>query len=361
MRIRTAVGSLSLLCFSVLAACDAGESSQNKDTTTDGAGASQASGMGGTSTVATVSQAGSGGAPASSTAAQVTVAASTAASTAAATTAVSSTVASTSAVASSSSASSSSTGGGTGGCMDSSSAKGTLTGATGFQALPSNGGKSYLVWANWWNVYTNQTEPYSGLGFTVQNPQNSSSSNNNPMGFPSLFIGSYAGHATTFSNLPKQVSALTTVPTIFKTNSSSVGLHDHNSTYDVWFTSTATPLGGGTSSPGAGGAYLMVWEFKPDNRQPVGGMTAGGQTVAGVTGNWDVWIGNNSDGLPVVSYVRTQEADDLDFDLNDFIKDAVSHGHGVNNNQYLSVIFAGFEIWGGNNGLAVTQFCAKVN
>jgi hypothetical protein len=28
--------------------------------------------------------------------------------------------------------------------------------------------------------------------------------------------------------------------------------------------------------------------------------------------------------------------------------------------MYLNIVFAGFEIWGGNDGLQVKQFCASV-
>jgi len=222
--------------------------------------------------------------------------------------------------------------------------------------------KSYFLQSNWWQIYSNEAEDYRGLSFTVHNPQNASvpPSNGNPMGFPSIFIGQYAGHGTQGSNLPKQVSALTSVPTIYKTNNSSIGTSNHNATYDVWFTQNGIPLSPNQSNPGAGGAYLMVWMFKPTDRQPRGRETGHkGQTVAGVSGPWNVWIDTTS---PLcISYVSTTPIDGLQFDLNDFIKDAVVKQYGITNSMYLSIVFGGFEIWGGADGIQLSQFCANVN
>jgi hypothetical protein len=268
--------------------------------------------------------------------------------------------------ASSSSSSTSSTSGAGGSgvvCTDASTTMGTITARYGSQTLDAGGGKSYLLQSNWWHTFDAEAEAYSGLSFTVSNPTASAvpATDGAPMGFPSIFIGQYGGHTTTGSNLPKQVSALTSVPTIFKTNSSTIGLSGHNATYDVWFTQNNTPLTAMQSSPGMGGAYLMVWMFKPTDRQPRGTDVGHlGQTVAGVPGTWDVWIDKSTDP-PCISYVSSQPIDGLEYDLNDFIQDSVTQQYGVTSSMYLSIVFAGFEIWGGNDGLQATQFCAAVN
>ena len=46
------------------------------------------------------------------------------------------------------------------------------------------------------------------------------------------------------------------------------------------------------------------------------------------------------------------------FALNDFIQHAVKNNLGVTTRHYLSIIFAGFEVWGG--GLQLKQLCANV-
>jgi hypothetical protein len=215
--------------------------------------------------------------------------------------------------------------------------------------------------ANWWGTpYNNQSESLSGLGFTMSNPNNVVTSvKDNPMGFPSIFIGSYSGKNTKGSNLPKQVSALTSVPTVFSTNSDQKGTLSYNATYDVWMTQNNALVTG--SSPGAGGAYLMVWLFKPTDRQPRGTIQANGHVVNGVSGSWDVWYDPSpKDNIPCVSYVSNKVLSSLEFDLNNFIQDAVNSDNGVTSSQYLSIVFAGFEVWGGGDGLQIKRFCANV-
>jgi hypothetical protein len=102
----------------------------------------------------------------------------------------------------------------------------------------------------------------------------------------------------------------------------------------------------------------MVWYFKPGNRQPRGAVAYTRHAVSGLSGAWDVWI--DSSNPPCISYVSTSVIETLDFDLNAFIQDAVKNGYGITSSMYLSLIFAGFEIWGGGNGLQAKAFCASV-
>jgi hypothetical protein len=225
--------------------------------------------------------------------------------------------------------------------------------------VDGNPNKTYYMQSNWWGLYKSQAETMNGIGFSMTNPTGAVSSNNDPMGYPSIFIGSYAGHTTKGSNLPKQVSLLTGVPTVFLTNADSMGISNYNVAYDVWFTASGSPLPSTQYNPGAGGAYLMVWLFMPSNRQPRGKLMASGRTISGVSGFWDVWYDTTSDP-PCVSYVSTRTLSQLDYDLNTFIQDSVANRYGVTSSMYLSVVFAGFEVWGGGSGLQAKAFCATV-
>ncbi len=226
--------------------------------------------------------------------------------------------------------------------------------------VDGSSGKSYFMQSNWWGTpYNNQTETVDGLSFTMTNPNNVVTNvQYQPMGFPSIFIGAYAGKKTNGSNLPKQVSALTSVPTIFSTNADQKGISNYNAAYDVWFTASSALLLNGQNSPGTGGAFLMVWLFPTSDQRPRGSLALAGTVVNGIPGGWDVWY--DSTNPPCVSYVSNSNLSSLQFDLNYFIKDAVASGYGVTNSQYLSVVFAGFEVWGGGDGLQVKQFCANV-
>ena len=225
--------------------------------------------------------------------------------------------------------------------------------------LPVTGSsKQYYVHTNWWYQFDGQTVDVDGLSYTLGNPAGATSGSDMPMGYPSFFIGSYSGHTTQDSNLPKQVSALTEVPTILATNASRMGTSNYNAAYDVWFTAGSAPLSSGQYSPGAGGAYLMVWLFKPSDRQPRGSIGAASTTVPGLPGKWDVWIDWTNPAC--ISYVSTTPIERLDFDLNRVIQDSVENSYGITSSMYLSIIFAGFEVWGGGDGLELQKFCAEV-
>jgi hypothetical protein len=230
--------------------------------------------------------------------------------------------------------------------------------------------KTYWTMTNWWHKFGGQTVTLNGLSMKLGNTQNASvpASDGNPMGFPSIFIGTYQTKATVGSNLPKKVSDIKSAPTVFQTNASSLDTKNLNATYDVWVTATSAPLSGArANNPGAGGAYLMVWMFKPEDRQPrggVGGATGASPnfpatTVDGVSGKWDVWV-DDTDPL-CISYVASEPIDGLAFDLNKFIQDSVSKQYGITASMYLSLVFAGFEVWSGGDGLELKQFCAAVN
>jgi hypothetical protein len=68
--------------------------------------------------------------------------------------------------------------------------------------------------------------------------------------------------------------------------------------------------------------------------------TAGSVTVNGM--EFVRFLGTNG-FRPVISYLPLERVQKLEFDLNDFIKDAVSLGE-LNNNMYLQGIQAGFEL-----------------
>ncbi len=230
--------------------------------------------------------------------------------------------------------------------------------------------KTYHTMTNWWHKFGGQTVNLSGLSMTVGNSQGTSvpASDGDPMGFPTIFIGSYQNHTTVESNLPMQVSVIKSVPTVFSTNASTLDTSNFNATYDVWFTGTSAKLSTLANSPGQGGAYLMVWLYKPADRQPRGGSGSAtgaspnhpAMTIAGIPGTWDVWVDSSTDP-PCISYVSSTPLDSLSYDLNNFIKDAVTNKYGVTSSMYLSLVFAGFEIWSGGDGLTTKQFCAAVN
>lgn len=225
-------------------------------------------------------------------------------------------------------------------------------------------GKEYFMQVNEWNSTGAQTMAYGGdFFFKMTQQEGSAPTNGGPTGFPSVFIGANARHSTSGSNLPKQVSALTTVPTTWnwKANGTlaDTAANIYNATYDVWFSTNAA---GEPNAAGPSGGYLMVWLYDPPSAEPIGGeVKYPAVTIPGVSGTWDVWVGPNGT-RPCISYVRTETTESMSFDLNAFIKDAVTNRPDtIQASWYLTNVFIGFEIWKGGVGLETTNFCAVVN
>jgi len=238
---------------------------------------------------------------------------------------------------------------------------GALNGRYGSMLFDNN---SYFMQVNEWNSTGSQVMSYGGdYLFKMTTQMGSTATNGGPTGFPSVFIGANSRHTTSNSNLPKAVSALTTVPTSWTWNDNGTLADDtansYNATYDVWF---STSSAGEPTASGPSGGYLMVWYHKPADAQPIGGSAMKkGITIAGVPGTWDVWIGPNGT-RPCISYVATQTTLSMSYDLNLFIQDAVKNQpNTIQSSWYLTNIFTGFEIWRGALNVESTSFCAQVN
>ena len=214
-------------------------------------------------------------------------------------------------------------------------------------------GRQYVVQNNVWNGNSSsQSLSVSGVSFTVASQGNSAGTNGPPTSFPSVFIGSNFGHASSGSGLPKQVSALGSVQTGWKWSGQN---GTFNASYDVWF---STGAGGDANTPSGG--YLMVWFYKPGNAQPLGSPSG---TVSLGGKSWQVWScgGGCQNGVPVISYVPASGSiNEWSFDLLDFIENARDQFGVVQNSWYLTNVFAGFEIWSGGSGLKTDNFCAIV-
>jgi len=234
---------------------------------------------------------------------------------------------------------------GMGGTVDpgNNSGMGTITERYGVAKVMRDG-RNYVIQNNVWGDDTEQNISYNGTTYEIAkqtgNNVSSGPGAEGPVSYPSVFIGSNYERTTEGSNLPIQVSAIKSVKTGWSVNSGA---------------------GGDKEAPSGG--YLMVWFYKPPDAQPIGPQPSStGVTIDGVPGTWDIWIGPNTGNAnrPVISYVRTQATQSMEFDLNAFIKDAVKRPGAIQSSWYLSNVFAGFEIWSGGVGLKTTSFYAIV-
>lgn len=251
-------------------------------------------------------------------------------------------------------------------CNETSTSSFDLSGDSGQYGVAevdvNDGAKSYIMATNWWSSYNNQSITGTGNNFTINGAAGDANIDMGaPAGYPTLYFGSYNGSSSKGNNLPQQVSALGSVPTVFRTNGTQFGMDYYNAAYDVWLTATGGGVPEGQYDPGQGGAYLMVWTFDPANKRPRGPGEEpqfAAMTVPGVTGKWDVWVDDTDP--PCISYVATEPVDNLGFDLKHFIDDSVQNSYGITNEMYLAIVFAGFEVWAGGDGLRVDEFCVSV-
>jgi hypothetical protein len=238
---------------------------------------------------------------------------------------------------------------------------GTLASSNKFQRVATNTGSPVINVQN--NIFGSGGQydiSYNGPSFTIANFTGSAPTSGAPMGYPSLFIGSAGGdgQATGGSNLAKQVSALSDIPTAWRWSGTG---SEFNVAYDVWFSPTAGDGGPGSRS------FLMVWFHKTANvfAEGEGEQHSGGQaTINGKS--FSTYVSQQFEGRPIISYVATSTINEWSFDLNDFITDAKTRTSTaqatavINDNLYLTNVFAGFEVWSGVSNLKTDKFCIQV-
>lgn len=211
----------------------------------------------------------------------------------------------------------------------------------------------YCVQNNVWNpdagwVQVLEVDDQNG-DFTVLDANHSKPTNGPPAAYPSIYKGNHWGSATNNSGMPIQVGSIASVPTTW--NVTTIGSGIWNVVYDIWFHKTSDYSGG---SPN--GAELMIWINWLGSIQPAGSKVA---TVSVVNATWDVWFADWAN-WDYIAYRRTTKTTSANFDINEFIGDAVSRGY-IQNSWYLISVEAGFELWQGGAGLKSNGFSVTAN
>jgi hypothetical protein len=225
---------------------------------------------------------------------------------------------------------------------------------------------NYSVQTNPWGGATQTITAGGDAVFTVVSMQEPAGGEDwDVAAFPSVYRGTaQGGNPTTDSGMPARVGDITSVLTGLSTNALST-TYTGNTTYDVYFTDSPTYTGGGPDT------YLMVW-FHAFGMNPIttGGYTCGadpplytsacteGGTVTFRGKEFVRFVGTNWT-TPVISYLPVTRMETWEFDLNDFIADAVEQGV-ISDDMYLQSIQAGFELISGGAGLTVNEFYAVV-
>lgn len=205
----------------------------------------------------------------------------------------------------------------------------------------------YVVQNNRWGTTAQQCINVTGSGFEITTQNGSSPTNGAPTAYPSVFFGCHYTNCSPGTNLPIQVSQISSA-----TSSISyryVSGATYNASYDIW-------LDPSPKRDGVNQMEIMIWLNRQGSIQPIGSVV-GTTTLAGRT--WEVWRGSNG-ANNVISYVAPSAISSLNFSVLDFINDVRNRG-AITNSWYLTSIQAGFEPWQGGVGLAVTSFSASVN
>jgi hypothetical protein len=208
-------------------------------------------------------------------------------------------------------------------------------------------GNTYFVQNNLWNSPDgSQCIQVSGSAMSITSRSHNVGTSGPPASYPSFVRGCHYGDCTTSSNMPRQVSAIGSVPTRFEITPAS---GTWNASYDVWFDPTPRTNGSNT------GLELMIWMNYSGSVQPIGSRTVSSVAIAGAS--WEVWEGHNGYSN-VISYRRIGGTNGMTFDLKAFMNHAQSRGR-LTASWYMTSIQAGFEVWTGGAGLRVNAFSAE--
>ncbi|WP_229399535.1 GH12 family glycosyl hydrolase domain-containing protein [Micromonospora okii] len=208
-------------------------------------------------------------------------------------------------------------------------------------------GNRYVAQNNRWGTTAQQCINVTGTGFEITTQNGSSPTNGAPTAYPSIFVGCHYTNCSPGTNLPVQVSQISSAPGSI--NYRYVSGATYNASYDIW-------LDPSPKRDGVNQMEIMIWLNRQGPIQPIGS-PVGTATVAGRT--WEVWRGSNG-ANNVISYLAPSAIPSLSFDVLDFINDTRNRG-AITNSWYLTSIQAGFEPWQGGAGLAVTSFSQSVN
>ena len=208
-------------------------------------------------------------------------------------------------------------------------------------------GGRYVVMNNRWGTSAQQCINVTSSGFAITSQQGVGSTSGAPVSYPAIFLGCHYTNCSPGTNLPMQVSAISSATSSISYNYVSGATYD--AAYDIWL--DPTPRRDGNNA-----MEIMIWFNRQGSIQPIGSVV-GNTTIGGRT--WQVWQGSNGSNN-VISYVAPSPITSWSFSVLDFINDVKNRG-AITSAWYLTSIQAGFEPWIGGTGLAVTNFSASVN
>ncbi|MGV9453026.1 GH12 family glycosyl hydrolase domain-containing protein [Streptomyces sp. NPDC003635] len=205
----------------------------------------------------------------------------------------------------------------------------------------------YVVQNNRWGTSAAQCVTATDTGFRLTQADGSVPTNGAPKSYPSVFNGCHYTNCSPGTNLPAQVSTISSAPSSISYGYVSNAVY--NASYDIWLDPTPR-------TDGVNRTEIMIWFNRVGPIQPIGS-PVGTASVGGRS--WEVWTGSNGSN-DVISFVAPSAISSWSFDVMDFVDQAVARGL-AQSNWYLTSVQAGFEPWQNGAGLAVNSFSSAVN
>jgi hypothetical protein len=205
----------------------------------------------------------------------------------------------------------------------------------------------YVVQNNRWGTSATQCVTATDTGFRLTQADGSVPTNGAPKSYPSVFNGCHYTNCSPGTNLPAQISTISSAPSSISYGYVSNAVY--NASYDIWLDPTPR-------TDGVNRTEIMIWFNRVGPIQPIGSRV-GNATVGGRT--FEVWTGSNGSN-DVISFVAPSAISSWSFDVMDFVDQTVARGM-AQNNWYLTSVQAGFEPWQNGAGLAVNSFSSAVN
>lgn len=216
----------------------------------------------------------------------------------------------------------------------------------------------YVVQNNEWGSSASEClTTRAGLaGFTVVRSAIAGGKGGAPGGYPSIYAGCHWGLCATggLASKPQRVAALKPgrLASHFAVTERARPGSAYDVAYDIWVNQSPRTRG----EPN--GTEIMVWLGHKGTVRPAGTIVARNVTIGGR--KYNVWHAPGRAAGGTVTYELIRHVTAIGhLDVGRLIQNAVRR-HYTSPRWYLVSVEAGFEIWRGGAGLAVTQFGVDV-
>src|ERR1044071_9642637 len=131
----------------------------------------------------------------------------------------------------------------------------------------------YVVQNNRWGSSAQQCINVTSTGFSITAQQGSAATNGAPLSYPSVFFGCHYTNCSPGTNLPIQVSQISSASSSFSYTYTS---GTYNASYDIWLDPTPR-------TDGVNQMEIMIWFNRQGSIQPIGSVV-GTASVGGRRG-----------------------------------------------------------------------------